>query len=171
MIEFIFNKISSYNILNYLIPGTVLCLLLEYLLGWVFLKFGNWYEAGVVFYFVGMVNSRIGSLAVEPVLKKIWGNEFCAYRDYVIAERIDSAITKLNAENNIFRSFISVSLMLLLAMIWDALVDACPRVQSCGVILVVIALFVLFVCAYLKQVRYISKRVNIAVSRSDKNEL
>lgn len=51
MVEFIFNKISSYNILNYLIPGTVLCLLLECLLEWNFLKFGNWYEAGIVFLF------------------------------------------------------------------------------------------------------------------------
>lgn len=170
MVEFIFNKISSYNILNYLIPGTVLCLLLEYLLGWSFFKFGNWYEAGVVFYFVGMVNSRIGSLVIEPILKKIWGNEFCAYRDYVIAEKNDSMIAKLNMENNVFRSFISVSFVLLLAMGWDALVDAYPQVKSYGVILVVIVVLVLFVHAYLKQVRYISKRVNIAVSCSDKNE-
>lgn len=109
MVEFIFNKISSYNILNYLIPGTVLCLLLECLLEWNFLKFGNWYEAGIVFYFVGMVNSRIGSLVVEPILKKFWGSKFCGYRDYVVAEKSDSVITKLNMENNVFRSFISVS--------------------------------------------------------------
>ncbi len=69
-----------------------------------------------------------------------------------------------------FRSFISVSFVLLLAMGWDALVDAYPQVKSYGVILVVIVVLVLFVHAYLKQVRYISKRVNIAVSCSDKNE-
>ena len=53
---------------------------------------------------------------------------------------------------------------------WDALVDAYPQVKSYGVILVVIVVLDLYVHAYLKQVRYISKRVNIAVSCSDKNE-
>lgn len=170
MVEFIFNKISSYNILNYLIPGTVLCLLLECLLEWNFLKFGNWYEAGIVFYFVGMVNSRIGSLVVEPILKKFWGSKFCGYRDYVVAEKSDSVIAKLNMENNVFRSFISVSFVLLVAMGWDALIGACPELQSCGKVLIVVGLLILFVCAYLKQVGYISRRVNVAVNHADKNE-
>ena len=66
----ILEKISTYQILNYMIPGSILCLLLKYLVGYDFLTFSV-VENIVVVYFIGMVNSRLSSLELKPFLKKI----------------------------------------------------------------------------------------------------
>ena len=70
----VIDKISSYNILNYLYPGILFC----YLLGILFdrdILSDNWTENLIICYFVGMVLSRIGSVIIEPIMKKNKGKE------------------------------------------------------------------------------------------------
>ena len=63
-------KLDSYDILNNLLPGIVLDFLLEKILG-INLVNGNMVENLFVFYFIGMIVSRIGSLVLEPICKRI----------------------------------------------------------------------------------------------------
>lgn len=67
--EKILEKLDSYNILNNLLPGIVLNFLLERIIG-VKIVEGNIIEDLFVFYFMGMVVSRFGSLVIEPICKK-----------------------------------------------------------------------------------------------------
>ena len=71
-------RISNYNLLNNLIPGAILCVLLKYLVGYDLMNVGI-LELLVIFYFVGMVNGRIGSLVVECFLKKV---HFVTFREH-----------------------------------------------------------------------------------------
>ena len=63
-------KISSYNLLNNLFPGAVFCFLAYKLCG-VTLIANSIIESLFVYYFVGMVISRVGSIFIEPVLEKV----------------------------------------------------------------------------------------------------
>ena len=63
----IVEKISSYNIVNNLYPGILFVYVLKIMFGTNLLS-NNWFENLIVFYFVGMVLSRIGSIIIEPAM-------------------------------------------------------------------------------------------------------
>ena len=95
----IVEKISSYNIVNNLYPG----ILFVYVLKIMFetdLLLNNWFENLIVFYFVGMVLSRIGSIIIEPVMKKIKIIKYAPYQDYVKASSIDPLVATLSETND-----------------------------------------------------------------------
>lgn len=66
----IVGRISSYNLFNNLYPGVIFCYLLKAILG-INIISDNWFENLILFYFIGMVISRIGSVIIEPLMKKI----------------------------------------------------------------------------------------------------
>ena len=70
----IVEKISSYNIFNNLYPGVLFIYLSKFIFEIKILS-DNWFENLIVFYFAGMVLSRIGSIIIEAIMKKI--NEIC----------------------------------------------------------------------------------------------
>ena len=151
-------KISEYNLFNYLLPGSV------FLVSWRYVSGAVPFENSILLflisaYFLGMVLSRIGSLVIEPVL--LWARfvRFCDYGEFVRAEVMDPKLTTLSQENNTYRSMTAVFCVLLLAKaallvrpqfaLWD-------RAAGWGCL---VALLVLFACSHRKQCRYIVKRV------------
>ena len=61
------NKISSYNIFNYLLPGIVFATLADKMINYPIANH-NILVAAFLYYFVGLVVSRFGSLVIEPLL-------------------------------------------------------------------------------------------------------
>jgi hypothetical protein len=61
-----------------------------------------------VYYFVGLVISRMGSLVVEPVLTKISFLVFVDYAEYVKASRADPKIDVLGEVNNMYRTLVAM---------------------------------------------------------------
>ena len=64
----IINKLSSYNLFNYLLPGTVFVALTEAFTSFPFAQ-DDLLIALFLYYFIGLIISRIGSLFVEPFLR------------------------------------------------------------------------------------------------------
>ena len=78
MKEFL-DKLAPYHFFNYLLPGTLFVILAEKVANY------NMYQPDIIFglllyYFIGLVISRIGSLIVEPILRKVG---FVAFTEYV----------------------------------------------------------------------------------------
>jgi hypothetical protein len=70
------DKLSSYNLFNYLLPGVLFACLSEPIVGYNLIQTDI--VVGVFFYyFLGMTISRIGSLAVEPIAKLRSSGEVC----------------------------------------------------------------------------------------------
>ena len=67
--EKIVDRISSYNLFNYALPGTIFVYTSKCLLNKNILV-NSWIENFILCYFIGMILSRIGSLIIEPLLKK-----------------------------------------------------------------------------------------------------
>lgn len=152
-------RISNYNLLNNLIPGAILCVLLKYLVGYDFMNVGT-LELMVIFYFVGMVNGRIGSLIVEWILKKIHFVTFRDHKFFVAAEQKDKKIVSLSETNNMYRSMISVAFTAILAKLYHVGVDLQWDWGNISEWVVLVAMLILFACAYRKQTNYIVSRID-----------
>ena len=152
-------RISNYNLLTNLIPGAILCVLLKYLVGYDFMNVGA-LELLVIFHFVGMVNGRIGSLIVEWILKKIHFVTFCDHKFFVAAEQKDKKIVSLSETNNMYRSMISVAFTAILAKLYHVGVDLQWDWGNISEWVVLVAMLILFACAYRKQTNYIVSRID-----------
>lgn len=158
-LKLIVDKLSQYNFLTNILPGTVLCIVLGKVVGYNILFTDDWYVQGILFYFVGMVNNRFGSVAVEPLCKSSGLVSFAPYRDFVKAEKADAKITTLSMENNVFRSYISVCLLSVIAWGYKLLEGAIPFFSDTRTILLLITLLVLFCLSYRKQTKFVKQRV------------
>lgn len=87
----LFAKLSSYNIFNYLLPGVLFVALADTWTSYTFAQ-SDLLLAAFVYYFIGMVISRVGSILVEPVLKKAGFLKFAKYADFVRASSKDVKI-------------------------------------------------------------------------------
>ena len=154
------SKLSQYNIFTNLIPGTILCLVLEYVVGYEVLITDNTFFLFVVFYFSGIVANRISSLVVSPLLQLIHVVSLMPYDEYVKAEKQDSKIAILSQENNMFRAFAGVFAISIIAK----LIAYIPFVQNNGELFLILGLFTLFVLAYRKQTNFIKKRIEEALN-------
>ena len=158
ILKLVIDKLSQYNFLTNILPGTVLCIILKYLVGYDLIP-DDYYQAGIVFYFVGMVNSRVGSLVIEPILKAISWVKFAPYSEFLRAEKEDAKLTILSQENNVFRSYISLMFISILGYIYkNCSLNLRLSLNNESLVLIVI-LFVLFLFAYKKQTSFVRRRV------------
>ena len=118
-----------------------------------------------MYYFVGMIISRIGSLFVEKALKKIEfdGKKFLIfadYKDYIDACKDDPKIEILSEVNNTYRTIIAAFISFGAVLIYDNLEKNCSCANEIIGILVGIFVLFVFITSYKKQTGYIRKRVD-----------
>jgi hypothetical protein len=156
--EKVLEKISSYNLFNNLLPGAVYCFLINKFFELNFCS-GNIVENLFIYYFTGMVISRIGSLVVEPISKKIKLVIFAEYREFIKASLIDDKIDILSETNNTYRTMLALSISLLITKIYIFISLKFEWIGSGTPVVIIIGLFLLFMFSYRKQTEYIRKRV------------
>lgn len=154
------DKLSSYNIFNYLLPGTLFAAAGSAYTS-VNFTFDNLFIAGFAYYFFGLIISRVGSLLVEPVLKSIGFLEFAEYGEYVKACRDDTSIVELSEANNMYRTLLSLFLFLGGLFLVELILSAYPATANYLRVAAFVALVLLFLFSYRKQTRYINNRVNV----------
>ena len=152
------DKLSSYNIFNYLLPGIVFVAAADTLTNFSFVQ--KDIVIGVfVYYFIGLVISRVGSLILEPLLKAVRFLNFSEYSAFVAASKSDVKLEVLSEVNNMYRTFSAAFMLLLLLMGYEKAVSAFPALaQRAGTVLA-LALLAMFVLSYRKQTAYITKRI------------
>ncbi|TRN14320.1 hypothetical protein DM586_10210 [Vibrio fluvialis] len=151
-------KISSYNIFNYLLPGVVFVVVTKSLTKYNFVQ--EDIIIGIfIYYFIGLVISRIGSVVIEPILKKIRFVEFSEYRDYLDASKKDNLIEILSESNNMYRTFLSLFISLSLLKLYEHYSVKIIFLNDYSSEIVISGLIFLFAFSYRKQTNYITKRV------------
>jgi hypothetical protein len=160
-------KISSYNIFNFLLPGVVFSVLVSKMSSFNLVQ-EDVLSGAFVYYFFGAIVSRIGSLVVEPILKATNLVTFAAYRDYVLASKNDSKIEILSETNNMYRTMCALVLCVGVVCTIDAAMahfDVIASVAPAGGLLF---LFAIFAWSYRKQTSYITKRISANLDKSEK---
>lgn len=160
--EKFFDKLSSYNIFNNLLPGAVLCLLITKNTSWI-LSNTNLLEDILLFYFVGVVVSRFGSLIIEPLCKFSRIVTFVPYPDYINAAKSDSKIDILSETNNMYRSLLSAIILSALLLCYYTLSVHCIVFEQLKMFFLFFTLIIMFMFSYYKQTQYIKKRVEIVI--------
>ena len=157
----ILDKLSSYNIFNYLLPGILFVAIAKYFTGYDFIHENNLIGA-FLYYFMGMIISRFGSLTIEPVLKKSKFVIFSDYSDFISASKKDEMINILSEANNTYRTLIAMLLLLLLLKFYKYLDIMCNFSKEISISIAVVLVLFMFLFAYRKQTIYITKRIRKA---------
>lgn len=165
-------KISSYNIWNNLFPGIVFCSIVERTTRITFSTGEIWKDL-FIYYFAGMIISRIGSSFIEKILKSIEVRnkktkekflKFAPYGDYIEASESDSFIKILNETNNTYRTIIAMLIAVMAAKMYDWLlydwISGFGTAGNNSIFLIgCLLMTMLFIHSYKKQTDYIKARV------------
>lgn len=157
--EKVIDKISTYNLLNYLLPGVLFVIFAKSFL-LLDLTQGDIVLDVFIYYFIGLVVSRFGSLVTETLLKKIKFLKFTKHEDFVTASKDDPKLELLSQENNMYRTFISMFVLLLISKLYLHIRIVYPFLQSYDFYILISMLLVMFLYSYRKQTTYIFKRIN-----------
>lgn len=152
------DKISSYNLFNYLLPGVIYVGILNKATS-IDLILENNFIGGFFYYFIGLVISRLGSLIIEPILKKWKIVKFSDYGDFIDASKEDDKIILFSEVNNTYRTLISLSLLLGLSVLYDKFIVPLELASIWINSALSISLIVLFTFSYRKQTGFINKRI------------
>ena len=162
-------KLSSYNIFNYLLPGILFVGIAEKLTSYSFIH-DNLLIGLFLYYFFGLIISRIGSLIVEPFLKRVKFVRFADYPDFVEASKSDPEIGLFSEQNNMFRTLCSLFIVLIFVKIYDEYKDMLPWSADTSGFIFFLLLLVLLLFSYRKQTQYVVQRIKIAKEKPEETE-
>ena len=162
------DKLSSYNLFNYLLPGVLFAALGSKITSYSFIQ-SDVIVGVFVYYFIGLVVSRFGSLAIEPFLKRISFVHFADYSDFVAASKIDPKIEILSETNNTYRTISSLFALLILLKAYEVVEARFTWLQGVNHFILLVLLLVMFLFSYRKQTNYITRRIqaNLTSRASD----
>lgn len=158
-------KISSYNLFNFLFPGFLFLIILG--------KFNNiniLNENLIIIlpisYFIGMSISRIGSLIVEPILINFKVIPKRNYHEFGIKSSNDKKLEILSEVNNTYRTILAMCLIFIAAMIYIKIAEHFKIENSFTFYLILILTSFLYLFSFIKQSKIINERMN-----SDSNKI
>lgn len=152
------DKIGAYNIFNFLLPGVLFAVILESLTSYSIIQ-ENLAVGAFLYYFVGLVISRFGSVVIEPTLKKLYFVKFMPYADFVFASKSDPKIEILSQENNMYRTLTALFVLLSFAKIYELFARNYPLLNEQEIVIMVVVLMITFLLSYRKQTAYITGRI------------
>lgn len=151
-------KLSSYNLFNYLVPGVVFAVLASEMTAYHLVQ--KDIIIGVfLYYFLGMVVSRFGSLVIDPVLQWISFVKFEDYKAFVVASKKDPQLEVLSEVNNTYRTLCSLFFLLLLLRLYAKIEARLPALKGWDAMLLIVLLLLMFLFAYRKQTSFVVKRI------------
>jgi hypothetical protein len=157
MAEFL-NKIATYNIFNYLLPGVIWAVVASRITQYDFLQ-GDLVVGLFFYYFIGLVISRFGSLVIEPLLRALSFVKFTEYSAFVIASKNDAKLDLLSEAQNTYRTIASLFVALMLLKAYELLEEGHAALRGKGIYILLTVLLLMFLFSYCKQTAYISKRI------------
>jgi signal transduction histidine kinase len=153
------DKLGSYNIFNYLLPGVLFAAFIDAATS-IKIIHKNIEVAVFIYYFLGLVISRVGSLIIEPIAKKTKLVAFSNYTDFLNALKEDPKVELFSEINNMYRTLCSLFLCLLIVITYDKLSAKYKIPYDYSTYVCMFSFFVLFLMSYRKQSTYVTKRIS-----------
>lgn len=156
------DKLSSYNIFNYLFPGILFAIFVDSMTSFHVVQ-KNLVIGVFLYYFLGSVVSRVGSLFVEPLLRKSNLVDFAPYDDFVQASKVDQKIELLSEVNNMYRTLCALMVSVGAVVLYARAANYYPPLRTALPWVLIIGLFALYLLSYRKQTAYIVKRIKVNI--------
>jgi hypothetical protein len=145
--ETLLNKISTFNIFNYLVPGIVFAFLVSHTTRFNILPSEGYVISLPFFYLCGLLLSSLGSLLPEVLLyvglKEARKED--RYKNYLLAKQLDPQLEVLAEVRNMSRTFAMMFFVLAIAKVLDYALSLLPRSISLSSETTSLLFFILFV--------------------------
>ena len=112
-----------------------------------------------LYYFLGSVVSRVGSLLVEPILLRLKFVQYAPYPAFLQAIKADPKLEILSEQNNMYRTFIAMFISVAVVAAYDKASQSIPFLYSAAPYVCIVGLGVLYLFSYRKQTAYVKQRV------------
>ena len=153
------DKIGSYNLFNNLLPGALFAAFVDAFSNIKLIQ-KDIIVGAFVYYFLGIIVSRFGSLIVEPLSKKLKFVKFAPYENYIIDSKNVPKLEILSVSNNMYRTFCALLLLIGLVILYDDASKFFNWLNTYISYICVFSLMVLFLFSYKKQTKFITKRID-----------
>lgn len=152
------DKISGYSIINNLIPGAVLCFFINDYLKLRIIK-DEVFVNICLFYFIGIIISRVGSIIVEKVCEESKLIQKKDYGQFIEAEKNDEKLKTIAEICDLYRSIVALSIILMIGVIIAYFKVNYSSEKTIILLVIFVLLLVLMVSAYRKQTGYVVDRI------------
>lgn len=152
-------KISSYQIFNNLVPGVIFVKFINATTS-ISVVTGSLVSDALVWYFAGMILSRLGSLIIEPLLLKLRLIRKGDYADFLRAEKADDKIKPILESCNSYRTFAAIPVVVLFVHVYLWIEAQWLPLVGFRSSFLMLAMLALFLFSYIKQYGYVTKRVD-----------
>lgn len=159
----IIDKISSYNLFNYLFPGIIFVILLNATTSYNLIQ-ENIIEGAFLYYFIGLLINRVGSLFIEPILKRFKFIKFKPPEEYRKASQLYPKIEIFSETNNMFRGMCATFVVLIIFVISEQLGLEVNLSYMLDKIISLLVLFIVLLFSYRKQTKIILDRIEDVLS-------
>lgn len=157
-------KISAYDLFNVLLPGALVTYSLSQMPLGSCIDCSNWLALFVMSYVLGLIASRIGSLCIEPLVRKLQPTGKRDYSAFAYAQKRDPKVEQLLMISNMYRSLAGAGVLLVIILLASLLPES-HRLPAA-----LCSFIALFVASWIKQERYVEKRINFNLEECDNHE-
>lgn len=157
-------KISAYDLFNVLIPGALVTYSASQMPLGSCIDCSNWLALFVMSYVLGLIASRIGSLCIEPLVQNLKPTRKRDYSAFAYAQKRDPKVEQLLMISNMYRSLAGAGVLLVIILLASLLPES-HRLPAA-----LCAFIALFVASWIKQERYVEKRINFNLEERDNHE-
>ena len=162
-----FEKLDAYDVVANLVPGAALTYALH------FSKFPtpaptDWAAFLLVAFVAGVTTNRLGSLVIDPLLRRVKFLKPKKYDAFVASERTDKKLETLVANHGLYRTFFTAGLVYLVLNAVSVRFPSVATASQLVFVLFVIAGMVVFLFAFRKEDGYIHTRITAAKARAAK---
>jgi len=160
-----FEKLDAYDVVANLVPGAALTYALH------FSKFPtpapeNWAAFLLVSFVAGVTTNRLGSLVLDPILRRFKFLNPKNYDSFVASERNDRKLETLVANHGLYRTFFTAGIIYLALLVVSHWAPAIASADQLIFVLFVLAGMVVFLFAFRKEDGYIHARIEAAKRRA-----
>lgn len=160
-----FDKLDAYNLIANLVPGAALV----YALHFSGFPAPNPEKIGAFLltaFVVGVATNRLGSLVLDPILRRVGFLHQKDYQAFLGPEKDDAKLETLVANSGLYRTFVTAGLVYLILLAINWMLEAIG-IETNSVFIPFVALgMVIFLFAFQKEDDYIRTRMNAANGNS-----
>lgn len=154
-------KLDAYDLIANLVPGAALTYALH------FSRFPTpapeeWAAFLLVAFVAGVTTNRLGSLVLDPVLRRLRFLNRKNYPLFVASEKVDQKLETLVANHGLYRTFFMAGLIYLSLLAVSSMFPAIATADQAVFVAFVLVGMAIFLFAFRKEDQYIHDRIQAA---------
>lgn len=146
-----FEKLDGYDLVANLVPGAALTYAPT-----------DWAAFLLVAFVAGVTSNRLGSLVLDPLLRRLRFLKPKNYDSFIVSERVDKKLEVLVANHGLYRTFFTAGVIYLALLLISHWFPSAASSDQLVFILFVLAGMAVFLFAFQKEDGYIHSRIEAA---------